>query len=97
MYAWRTGPAPKTPTNQGMSDCGEAGAAVRLMGLLERTGLVNVLVVVTRWYGGTPLGGARFRHISTVAVEALKEGGFLDEPDSSKGKKKKKKMTYNHL
>lgn len=93
MYAWRTG-TPSTDSKkqpqvqqQGMNDCGEAGAGMRLVGLLERTGLVNVLVVVTRWYGGTPLGNARFRHISTVAVEALREGGFL-EPPAKKGKRK---------
>lgn len=62
---------------QGCADCGEAAAGQRLLTLLERTNVVNVLVIVTRWYGGTPLGSARFRHISGVAVESLKKGGFL--------------------
>ncbi|CCD26520.1 uncharacterized protein NDAI_0H03470 [Naumovozyma dairenensis CBS 421] len=62
---------------QGSSDCGEAGAGQRLLTLLERSNIVNVLVIVTRWYGGTPLGSARFRHISSTAVESLKKGGFL--------------------
>lgn len=104
MHAWRTGH--KTPTNQGMSDCGESGAGIRIMTLLERSHLLNVIVVVTRWYGGTALGPARFRHITTVAVESLRNGGFLtgeghkqeDHDDgatnvkkkSNKNKKKKK-------
>jgi len=62
---------------QGCADCGESAAGQRLLTLLERANVVNVLVIVTRWYGGTPLGSARFRHISSVAVESLKNGGFL--------------------
>ena len=62
---------------QGCADCGEAAAGQRLLTLLERANVANALVIVTRWYGGTPLGSARFRHISGVAVESLKKGGFL--------------------
>ncbi|GCE98807.1 hypothetical protein ZYGM_004294 [Zygosaccharomyces mellis] len=62
---------------QGCQDGGESGAGQRLLTLLERAQLFNVLVVVTRWYGGTPLGSARFRHISSTASECLKRGGFL--------------------
>lgn len=100
MHAWRTGTEDVklgkiNPTNQGMSDCGESGAGVRIMTLLERSHLINVLVVVTRWYGGTALGPARFRHITTVAVESLRNGGFLkvegDDHDKTTKKKSKKK------
>lgn len=62
---------------QGCADCGEAAAGKRLLTLLERASIFNILVIVTRWYGGTPLGSSRFRHISLVAVESLKKGGFL--------------------
>lgn len=62
---------------QGSSDCGESGAGQRLLTLLERSHVVNVLVIVTRWYGGTALGPARFRHITTTAVESLRNAGFL--------------------
>lgn len=62
---------------QGCSDCGEAGAGQRLLTLLERSNAINVLVIVTRWYGGTPLGSPRFRHISSTAVESLKRGKFI--------------------
>ncbi|CAR21244.1 uncharacterized protein KLTH0A05258g [Lachancea thermotolerans CBS 6340] len=57
---------------QGFHDGGEAGAGQRLLTLLERSGLVNILVIVTRWYGGTPLGSARFRMIAAAAAESLK-------------------------
>ncbi|GME96097.1 unnamed protein product [Ambrosiozyma monospora] len=67
-----------TGLNQGFNDNGEGGSGLRLLGLLDRLKLVNVLVVVTRWYGGTPLGPARFKCISDVAHEALKNGGYTD-------------------
>lgn len=55
---------------QGFNDCGEAGAGQRLLTLLEKSSLVNILVIVTRWYGGTPLGSARFRLIAAAAVQS---------------------------
>ncbi|KAK5963972.1 uncharacterized protein PWA37_004312 [Arxiozyma heterogenica] len=62
-----------TNIQQGCFDGGEAGAGQRLLTLLERSNAINVLVIVTRWYGGTPLGPARFRHICSTAAESLKK------------------------
>ncbi len=39
-------------------------------------GCVDVLVVVSRWYGGVKMGPARFRAILGVAREALLGGGW---------------------
>lgn len=44
-------------------DDGEAGAGNIILAMLERAGVRDHVVVVTRWYGGTPLGGDRFRHV----------------------------------
>ena len=33
--------------------------------MLEREGLEDHLIVVTRWYGGKHLGGDRFRHVQS--------------------------------
>ncbi|KAH7887447.1 hypothetical protein F5I97DRAFT_1925899 [Phlebopus sp. FC_14] len=41
----------------------------------------NVLVVVTRWFGGIHLGPDRFKHINHAARNALEIGGFLDQLD----------------
>ena len=41
--------------------------------------MTNVLVIVSRWFGGTHLGADRFKHIGQVARDALEVGGFLDE------------------
>jgi len=46
-------------------DDGEAGAAAAILRMLEREGLSDHIIVVTRWFGGTQLGGDRFRHITT--------------------------------
>ena len=41
------------------------GDCFQFRGLLEREGLQDHLIVVTRWYGGKHLGGDRFRHVQT--------------------------------
>ncbi|TDX33411.1 YigZ family protein [Rhodovulum visakhapatnamense] len=45
------------------SDDGETGAGAIILRMLERAELRDHIVVVTRWYGGKPLGGDRFRHV----------------------------------
>jgi putative IMPACT (imprinted ancient) family translation regulator len=72
-------------------DDGESQAGARLKHLLEILELDNVLVVVSRWYGGTLLGADRFKHINQAARDALELGGFLAEKEKeTKGKKGKK-------
>ncbi|AOA61689.1 hypothetical protein PP7435_CHR1-0205 [Komagataella phaffii CBS 7435] len=77
MYAWRLTDDAGKLLNQGSHDDGESGAGNRLLGLLELYKCRNVLVVVSRWYGGIPLGPSRFRCISSAAQESLKIGGFI--------------------
>lgn len=48
------------------TDDGEAGAGAVILKMLERAGLVDHIVVVTRWYGGVHLGGDRFAHVVTA-------------------------------
>jgi hypothetical protein len=52
-------------------DDGETAAGGRLATLLEMMRASNVLVIVTRWFGGTLLGPQRFKIISNVAREAI--------------------------
>jgi putative IMPACT (imprinted ancient) family translation regulator len=54
-------------------DDGETGASQKLVFLLETMKLVNVVVVVTRWFGGIQLGADRFKHIASVARQSLLE------------------------
>jgi putative IMPACT (imprinted ancient) family translation regulator len=52
-------------------DHGKAAAGATILRMLEREGLADH-VVVTRRYGGTALGGDRFRHVA-AAVRAWLE------------------------
>ena len=49
------------------NDDGEAGAGAIILAELAAAGRGDTLLVVTRWYGGKPLGGDRFRHVRTAA------------------------------
>lgn len=56
------------------NDDGESGAGMVILRMLEREGLRDHLVIVTRWYGGKHLGGDRFRHVQEavrIYLEAL--------------------------
>ncbi|KAF8622063.1 hypothetical protein AX15_007213 [Amanita polypyramis BW_CC] len=67
--------------SQDNEDDGETAAGGRLAHLLQIMELDNVLVVVTRYFGGIHLGPDRFKHINNAARNALEVGGFLDSPD----------------
>ncbi|THU89370.1 ribosomal protein S5 domain 2-like protein [Dendrothele bispora CBS 962.96] len=87
MYAYRTSETsrhhPEMPAVEkvvtGQHDGGESGSGNHLSRLLEVMGCENVVVVVSRWYGGIQLGSDRWRRISDVAKEALNKGGFRNE------------------
>ncbi len=57
------------------NDDGEAGAGQVIIRMLEREGLKNHIVVVTRWYGGKQLGGDRFRHVQNAVRHYLENRG----------------------
>ncbi|KAI7825844.1 ribosomal protein S5 domain 2-type protein [Kickxella alabastrina] len=63
--------------SQDNDDDGETAAGKRLGHLLQLLEVVNVMVVVTRWYGGTHLGPDRFKLINNAARQALETGGFI--------------------
>ncbi|OCF37559.1 impact family protein [Kwoniella heveanensis BCC8398] len=71
--------------NTDYDDDGETAAGARLKHLIEILELENVLVVVTRWFGGIHLGPDRFKHINQAARDALESGGFLDEKKDEGG------------
>jgi len=53
------------------ADDGESGAGMVIIRMLERAGLEDHLIVVTRWYGGKHLGGDRFRHVQECVRQYL--------------------------
>lgn len=60
-------------------DDGEKGSGAKLASLLELSSAENVLVVVSRWYGGIHLGPSRFKWIAGVARTGLVQAGFIEE------------------
>ena len=72
---------------QDCDDDGETAAGGRVIHLLELMGVRDVMVVVTRWYGGVQLGRDRFRIINQTARDALVAAGFGQ--DGAKDSKKK--------
>ena len=75
-------------TFQDCDDDGETAAGGRVLHLMQLMDIWDVMVVVTRWYGGHQLGPKRFSIINTVARDAFVKGGFLKEeiPGKRKGK-----------
>ena len=74
--------------NKTTSDCdddGESGAGGRLLHLLHMTDTSQVVVVVTRWFGGVLLGPSRFGIINNAARRLLEDEGFIKP--GGKGKK----------
>ncbi|MFV1594816.1 YigZ family protein [Phaeobacter sp. JH20_36] len=69
--------AAQLPTGALKADDGESGAGMVILRMMEREGLCDHLIIVTRWYGGKKLGGDRFRRVQD-AVRA-----YLDPAGSS--------------
>lgn len=57
-------------------DDGESGAGQLMLQMLDRAGLQDHVIVVTRWYGGKHLGGDRFRHVADAVRHYLAQTGL---------------------
>ncbi|XP_008305372.1 protein IMPACT isoform X2 [Cynoglossus semilaevis] len=97
IYAYRIYCEDKHSFMQDCEDDGETAAGGRLLHLLQILDVRNVMVVVSRWYGGILLGPDRFKHINNCARNILLEEGYaasLDEAaKGAKSKKPKSKKT----
>lgn len=58
------------------ADDGETGAAMVILRMMERAGLTDHVIVVTRWYGGKKLGGDRFRRVQDATRAYLDHLGI---------------------
>ncbi|WP_171228974.1 YigZ family protein [Ruegeria sp. HKCCA4008] len=59
------------PTGALKADDGESGAGMVILRMIERAGLKNHVIIVTRWYGGKKLGGDRFRRVQDATRSYL--------------------------
>ncbi|XP_035033105.1 protein IMPACT [Hippoglossus stenolepis] len=94
IHAYRIFCEDKHSFLQDCEDDGETAAGGRLLHLLQILDVRNVMVVVSRWYGGILLGPDRFKHINNCARNILVEEGFtasMDESTRSGAKAKRPK------
>lgn len=63
------------PSGALKADDGESGAGMVILRMMERAGLENHVVIVTRWYGGKKLGGDRFRRVQDATRAYLDQIG----------------------
>jgi len=88
ITAWRI----KGPNNTAFQDCnddGETAAGGRLLHLMQLMDLWNVMVLVTRWYGGHKLGPRRFALINQAARDSFVKAGLVTDPANAAGAKKR--------
>jgi hypothetical protein len=79
---------PACPPLQDYDDDGETAAGARMLHLLQVADCRNVVVVVSRWFGGVLLGPSRFTYINNAARVLLERQGFIVRAG---GKKKGRK------
>lgn len=87
VTAWRI----RGPNNTAFQDCnddGETAAGSRLLHLMQLMDLWDVMVVVTRWYGGQKLGPRRFALINQAARDSFVRAGLVTDTATTFKKKK---------
>ncbi|MXQ96403.1 hypothetical protein E5288_WYG002922 [Bos mutus] len=80
IYAYRIYCEDKQTFLQDCEDDGETAAGGRLLHLMEILNVRDVMVVVSRWYGGVLLGPDRFKHINNCARNILVEKNYTNSP-----------------
>lgn len=94
IYAYRIISKDKSDVfYQGCEDDGETQAGSRMLHLMQIVDACNVIVVVTRWYGGVHLGPDRFKHINNCARQLLDEHGYIQSKNEKKGPKSNKRRS----
>ncbi|KAI0913308.1 RWD repeat domain-containing protein [Ustulina deusta] len=87
ITAWRI----RGPNNTAFQDCnddGETAAGSRLLHLMQLMDLWDVMVVVTRWYGGQKLGPRRFALINQAARDSFVRAGLVTDTTTNSKKRK---------
>lgn len=91
IFAYRIFREPQKAFIQDCEDDGENKAGSVLLHLLQILNASNVLVVVSRWYGGIHLGSDRFKHINNAARSLLDQCGYIANKKTPSKKTKKRK------
>lgn len=94
ISAYRISGGPHGTCFQDCDDDGENQAGGRLLHLMQIVDAKDVVIVVSRWFGGIQLGADRFKHINHVARDLVDKCGVLPSADATsqpKDASKKKK------
>ncbi|CAL1711430.1 unnamed protein product [Somion occarium] len=67
----------------GSDDDGEKYAGGRVLKVMQAEGVLDAVVVVSRWYGGEMLGPIRFEHMETCAREVCRSFALKEEIEDS--------------
>ncbi|KAF9228429.1 ribosomal protein S5 domain 2-like protein [Gyrodon lividus] len=63
----------------GYNDDGEQWAGSKVLKVMQAEGVIDAVVIVSRWFGGTLLGPVRFTHIETCASEVCRKFKKVEE------------------
>ena len=90
IAAYRLSGINETSFIQDYADDGEVNAGGRLLHLLQIMDVKNIVVIVSRWFGGVLLGPDRFRLINNCARDVITiSGAYTPKQEKQKVKKKK--------
>ena len=90
IVAYRLSGINETSFIQDYADDGEVNAGGRLLHLLQIMDVKNIVVIVSRWFGGVLLGPDRFRLINNCARDVITiSGAYTPKQEKQKVKKKK--------
>ena len=93
IVAYRLSGGPHGSCVQDCDDDGETHAGGRLLHLLQILDVKDVVVVVSRWFGGIQLGPDRFKHINNVARNLLNQLSLIPSSGKDSNVKSKKETT----
>ncbi|KAJ7072646.1 hypothetical protein C8F01DRAFT_1206132 [Mycena amicta] len=73
LYAWRCMVVKPGCTGLAGPDEFTKWGGDKILGCMRKQGILDAVVIVSRWYGGTLLGPVRFTHIETCTLEVCRE------------------------
>ncbi|GAB1603193.1 protein IMPACT-like isoform X1 [Argonauta hians] len=92
ILAYRLASSTNNTVIQGCDDDGEVFAGSRILHLLQIIDANNLIVVISRWFGGILLGPERFKIINNCARQICDEHGYIKvKPNENKHSRKSKK------
>ncbi|KZS98580.1 ribosomal protein S5 domain 2-like protein [Sistotremastrum niveocremeum HHB9708] len=63
----------------GSADDGERYGGSKILNIMQKEGVIDAVVIVSRWFGGTMLGPIRFTHIEDCAREVCRDFKSMEE------------------